>query len=90
MSEDKGLEKLGELFGRQRKKPPKYVWQELALRVITELSIPDFKRNAVFKVCKQYPRAYIEKCLIDTKELCHHGQCWRYFFKLVGSLKKKK
>ena len=85
-----GLEKLGDLFSqnsknrRSRPKAPAYAWQDLALVVIKELNIPDFKRSAVFKVCKLRPRAYIEKCLNDTKELCRDGESWKYFFKLAG------
>ena len=68
----------------QHKKPPAYEWQELALRVIEELNIPKNKRNAVFKVCKEHPKKFIEKCLNDTKELCQKGDKWKYFFKLIG------
>ena len=82
---NKGPEKLGDLLNRQqRKKPPAYPWQELALQIITELAIPGFKRNAVFKVCKENSKNFIEQCLIDTKELCQSGEKWKYFFKLVG------
>ncbi len=85
MQIDKGLEKIGDLFAsKKNKKMPAYAWQDLALRLIKELNIPDFKRSAVFKVCKQKPRIYIEKCLNDTKELCQTGQPWKYFFKIVG------
>lgn len=79
------MEKLGDLLaGKKSKKMPAYAWQDLALLVIKELSMPDFKRSAVFKVCKQKPRVYIEKCLNDTKELCQSGEKWKYFFKLVA------
>ena len=82
---DKGLEKIGDLFaGKKNKKMPAYAWQDLALRVIKELNIPDFKRNAVFKICKLKPKIYIEKALNDTKELCLNGEKWKYFFKIVG------
>lgn len=90
---DKGLEKIGDLLAnssnqltlsKKNKKPPAFVWQDLALRVIKELNIPNFKKSAVFKVCKLYPRSYIEKCLNDTKELCQSGEKWKYFFKIVG------
>ena len=86
MTIDKGPEKIGDLFKSQTKRValPAYAWQDLALRVIKELNIPDFKRIAVFKVCKQKPRIYIEKCLNDTKELCQQGEKWKYFFKIVG------
>ncbi|MBI2459279.1 MAG: hypothetical protein HYV53_01865 [Parcubacteria group bacterium] len=85
MQIDKGLEKIGDLFaGKKTKKMPVYAWQDLALRVIKELNIPNFKRSAVFKVCKQKPRVYIEKCLNDTKELCQTGEKWKYFFKVIG------
>lgn len=65
-------------------KPPAHPWQDLALRVIAELHIPAAKRNAVFRVCKQYPKAYIEHCLNETKELAKTGEPWRYFFKVVS------
>jgi len=65
-------------------KPPAYPWQDLALRIIDELKIPNFKRNAVFKVCKENPKQFIEKCLNDTKELCKEGESWKYFFKLTS------
>jgi len=95
MAIDKGPEKIGDLFAEQAKKSaakrrpaPAYDWQDLALRVIKELNIPDFKRSAVFKVCKQKSRIMIEKCLNDTKELCRSGEKWKYFFKLIGGKNK--
>ena len=91
MKRDMGLEKLGQLIGRpsSSKKPPAYLWQELALRVIEDLAVPNKKRNAVFKVCKNYHKYWVEKCLIDTKELCQGSECWRYFFKLISQKKLK-
>lgn len=67
------------------KKAPAYKWQDLALRVIQELSVPNFKRSSVFKVCKNNPEQFILQCLNDTKELCETGEKWKYFFKVVGS-----
>jgi len=92
MPEDKGFEQLKDIFkaktlrqsSGQAKKPPAYEWQDFALRIINELSIPGFKRSAVFKVCKEMPKAYIEKCMNETKELCHTGDKWKYFFKIVN------
>ena len=85
MGIDKGLEKFSDLIGKkQSKKPPAYQWQDLALKVIEELNMPKFKRNAVFKVCKENTKPFIEKCLNDTKELCQKGEKWKYFFKLVS------
>lgn len=84
------MEKIGDLFVQKSKKPssrpqaPAYAWQDLALGVIKELNIPDFKRSAVFKVCKLRPRVYVEKCLNDTKELCQTGEKWKYFFKVAA------
>ncbi len=95
MQIDKGLEKIGDLFAQGAKnkgllpKPPAYAWQDLALRVIKELSVPSNKRNSVFKVCKQKPRVIIETALNDTKELCQTGEKWKYFFKVVDGGKKK-
>ena len=67
----------------KRIKPPAYRWQDLALKIIKELNIPDFKRSAVFKVCRDYPSNQVEAALIDTKELCKTGNAWAYFFKVV-------
>lgn len=85
MQIDQGLEKIGDLLvGKKSKKMPAYAWQDLALHIIKELNIPNFKRSAVFKICKQKPRVYIEKCLNDTKELCQTGEKWKYFFKVAA------
>ncbi len=64
-------------------KAPAYPWQDLALKVEREIKIPGFKRSALFKVCRDYPRVMIERCVADTKELCQSGEQWRYFFKIV-------
>ncbi len=69
-------------------KAPAYPWQDLALRVIKELSIPDFKRSAVFKVCKEKSGMQIETALNDTKELCRDGAKWKYFFKIIDGPEK--
>lgn len=92
MRDNNGMEKIGDLFGnkKQTKKPPAYAWQDLALIVIKELNIPWFKRSAVFKVCKENPRVYVEKCLNDTKELCAEGEKWKYFFKVAARSGKTK
>lgn len=89
MPTDKGLERIGDLFNQKTAKPaPAYAWQDLALRVIKELNIPDFKRSAVFKVCKQKSRIFIETGLNETKELCQTGEKWKYFFKLVAGAER--
>jgi hypothetical protein len=72
------------------KKAPAYQWQDLALRVIQELGIPNFKRSAVFKVCRDKDRMYIEKCLNETKELAKGKDMWKYFFKVVDNLGKER
>lgn len=66
------------------KKAPAYQWQDLALKVIQELNVPNDKRNSVFRVCKQYSRPIVERAMNDTKELCKTGQQWSYFFKIIG------
>jgi len=70
-------------------KPPAYPWQELALRVIKELNLPNFKRSAIFKVCKENPAFKVERALNDTKELCRQGSKWQYFFKIIDQDKIK-
>lgn len=89
---NKEPQKLGDIFSElQNKKavktvkPPAYQWQDLALRIIKELNIPNFKRNSVFAVCKKYPKEYILTAMNDTKELCKTGEQWKYFFKIVSS-----
>lgn len=72
---------------RKTVKPPAYPWQDLALRVIKELGIPDFKRSSVFKACKDLPINIIEMALNDTKELCKTGAKWKYFFKILDERK---
>ena len=86
MPKDKGFEQLKDIFKARQpvKKPPAYEWQDFALRIINELGIPGFKRSAVFKVCKENPKSYIERCLNETKELCRSGTKWKYFFKLIS------
>ena len=86
MREDKGLEKIGQVLKNKRtiKKPPAYEWQDLALRIINELGVPNFKRSAVFKVCKNNAKLKVIKSLDDTKELCKTGESWKYFFKIIG------
>ncbi|MEI8361045.1 MAG: hypothetical protein WCG01_02870 [bacterium] len=88
MKKNEGFQSLGNLFARlntekQRVKPPAYEWQDLALRIIAELGVPNFKRASVFKVCKNYSKEEIERALNDTKELCKTGNRWAYFFKVI-------
>ena len=87
----KGFQDLSSIFANKKEgqKPPAYQWQDLALRVIKELAIPNFKRSSVFKVCKDYDKNDIEKALNDTKELCQEGERWKYFFKVISEEKKK-
>ncbi len=85
MKKDNGFSQLGDIFkDKKEKKPPTYRWQDLALRIIEELDIPNFKRSSVFKVCKLNSQEFIERCLNDTKELCEKGEKWRYFFKIIN------
>ena len=71
----------------QQKKPPAYEWQDLALHVIEEINIPNFKRNSVFKACKENSKNFILQSLNDTKELCKKGEMWKYFFKIISEKK---
>jgi hypothetical protein len=70
-------------------KPPAYEWQDLALRVIQEIGIPAFKRNSVFKVCRDLSKTQVLRALSDTKELASGGDQWRYFFKVIDAQIKK-
>lgn len=83
------MDNLGDILkARKMVKPPAYEWQDLALRIIKELSIPDFKRSAVFKICRDHPKNTIETAMNDTKELCKTGTKWQYFFKVIASLEE--
>ncbi|MBU0613235.1 hypothetical protein KKB10_04440 [Patescibacteria group bacterium] len=87
-------EQIGDIFKKKppepAKKPPAFQWQDLALRIIDELHIPSFKRNSVFKACKEHDKYFIEKCVADTKELVKGDEKWKYFFKLVAEKPKNK
>ena len=81
----KDPEAIGEILkSKSQATPPAHQFQDLALRVIKELSIPDFKRGSVFKICKEQPRELVIRALNDTKELCKSAGKWKYFFKLIG------
>jgi len=78
------MESLSDIIKNKKTiKPPSYPWQDLALNIIKELSIPNFKRSAVFKVCKENSPKKVKLALNDTKELCHEGAKWKYFFKII-------
>jgi len=78
------FQSLSDIFKAKKTiKAPAYPWQDLALRVIKELSIPNFKRSSVFKICKEKPASQIEMAMNDTKELCKTGAAWKYFFKII-------
>lgn len=83
------LTSFADIFkARQAAKPvkaPAHPWQDLALRVIKELSVPGFKRSSIFKICKEKPVHQIERAVNDTKELCQSGEKWKYFFKIVDA-----
>lgn len=88
MSEQNNFAQIGDIFKNKkpRVKAPAYAWQDLALRIVEELRVPSFKRNSVFKICKENSREFVEKCLDDTKELAQ-GERWKYFFKICTNKK---
>lgn len=90
MADDKGPQRLSLILGAKPAaiKPPAYQWQDMALKIIAEFGVPDFKRNSVFRVCKVNSKELVEKAVNETKELCPTGDKWKYFFKVVDSLKK--
>ncbi len=88
MPEDKFKSFADILSAKQKTKAPAYPWQDLALRIIKELSIPGFKRSAVFKVCRDLPTHQVTMAFNDTKELCKTGATWKYFFKIIDQTKK--
>lgn len=91
MKENKGPQKLSDLFDKvEQKKPPAYQWQDFALQIISDLGVPNFKRNSVFKICKDNSKEKVERALNDTKELCKTGEKWKYFFKVIADSDKNK
>ncbi|MBT4516672.1 MAG: hypothetical protein HOC78_02140 [Candidatus Komeilibacteria bacterium] len=87
------MQQIADIFKKKKKEAPKkrttaYQWQDFALFIIKELDIPQSKKNSVFKICKDYDKNYVEKCLDDTKELAQGAGRWRYFFKLIAEYKK--
>lgn len=89
MDKKQDFSSVASLFDRVKKtspkKPPTHEWQELALSVIEKLNIPNFKKSSVFKICKNNPKIFIERCLSDTLELCDKGEKWKYFFKVIAA-----
>ena len=82
------IEGIGDILkAKKTQKTTAYEWQELALRIIEELKIPNNKRSSVFKSCKQLQKNFILQALNDTKELCKIGDKWKYFFKIVNDKK---
>lgn len=87
------FQQLGDIFKVRQEaktkkpliKPPAHEWQDLALQIIKELHIPNFKRNSVFKICKDNSKQRVLMALNDTKELCHNEQSWKYFFKIINN-----
>ncbi|PLX27949.1 hypothetical protein C0583_01785 [Candidatus Parcubacteria bacterium] len=86
MKEEKDFSNIKDIFASKikSKKAPVYEWQDLALRIIKDLRVPNDKRSSVFKVCKDFPKQHIINSLNDTKELCHSREKWKYFFKVVN------
>ncbi|MCX6795342.1 MAG: hypothetical protein NT165_01240 [Candidatus Falkowbacteria bacterium] len=79
-----GFSSFSEIVAKKKSvKAPAYPWQDLALSVIKELAIPNFKRGSVFKVCKEKTPEEIRRAITDTKELCQAGEKWKYFFKVI-------
>lgn len=70
-------------------KAPAYPWQELALSIIKDLNVPNFKKSSVFKACKENNAETVKTALNDTKELCKEDASWQYFFKVISSLKQQ-
>jgi hypothetical protein len=88
---DQGPQSLGLILEKKKEptnKAPAYEWQDLALRVINDLGVPGFKRNSVFKICKDNPKEVVEKAMNETKELCQSGEKWKYFFKVISEFGK--
>ncbi len=83
------MDNIKDIFQKRapQKKPPAYQWQDLALKIIEELAIPDFKKSSIFKICRDNSQAKIMQALTDTRELCKTGQKWQYFLKVITNKK---
>ena len=87
MEQDLGPQKLSFIIKEKKvAKAPAYEWQDLALRLIAELNVPNFKRNSIFKICRDNSKETVEKALNETKELAKTGDKWKYFFKVIADL----
>lgn len=85
MGFNEGFKKIGETLNKRGvAKLPAYPWQDLALQIIKELGVPDFKKSAVFKVCRDLPKSLVMQAFIDAKELAKDGAPWKYFFKVIS------
>lgn len=85
-----GFSSFSEIIAKKKTvKGPAYPWQDLALSVIKDLSIPNFKRSSVFKICKEKSPEEVRRAITDTKELCQSGEKWKYFFKVVETKDQK-
>jgi len=91
MKKNEGFKSIADLINIKRSgvKPPAYQWQDLALKIITDFRVPNFKRSSVFKICKDIPKNVVQACVDDTKELCQSGEQWKYFFKLISESGKE-
>lgn len=58
-------------------------WQELALQIIKEFKVVKEEQGLIFKVCKQFPTAYVLHSFLETKELAKGPLRSHYFIKLV-------
>jgi hypothetical protein len=85
------LESFSDIYNNKKptKKAPAYRWQDLALQLINDLSVPNNKKSSIFKACRDNSESRIRTALNDTKELCKGGSKWQYFFKVLSSLNQK-
>jgi len=91
MKKNEGFKSIADIINSRRSgiKPPAYQWQDLALKIIKDFGVPNFKRSSVFKICKDIPKNIVQACVDDTKELCQSGEKWKYFFKLISEFGKE-
>lgn len=74
MATNKEFEKIGNLFNKKTAaKPPAYQWQDLALRVIKELSIPDVKKAPCLKLAKKSRKISLKAALTTRKNFARQG-----------------
>jgi len=83
---DNGLQKIEfdlKRYESVKNQPKRHDFQVFALEVCEKLQTSD--KGLIFKICKKYPRAYVERCLNATLKYAQGTNKARYFVKVIYS-----